>query len=168
MRSSLKPPLSGNFPDVYKLGFLFCGGGGTTSFKKDQIVALHPEETTDAGPGQRPSNRCWLVLVIGFWSLGELAAAACHWPQNTRGIAFLLHSNLMPSAFHLTWLCRLFSMNMSFLWAVNRSFILVMQVRILTMISSTFAALSRLGAHTCWFQVWESMSSMLASILSLS
>lgn len=77
MHSSLKPPLSGNFPDVCKLDFLCCGGGGPRFFKKGPVVDL------DAGQG--PSQGRGGLSLMGahlFWSRGELAAAACHGSRN--------------------------------------------------------------------------------------
>lgn len=97
MHSSLKPPLSSNFPAVYKLGFLFCGGGGTAFFKKDQIVGLHPEEPTDAGPGQsRLTGADW----FGSWVSGRTwkGSSSLSLPRSRARMAFPLHSSLMPSA----------------------------------------------------------------------
>lgn len=103
IHSSLKPPLSGNFPDVCKLDFLCCGGGGPRFFKKGPVVDL------DSGQGLS-QGRGGLSLMDAdlFW----LQGAACPATQGmfVWGGSFSLHASLTPH--RLMWQCS----QISFFW----------------------------------------------------
>lgn len=96
MHSSLKPPLSSNFPAVYKLGFLFCGGGGTAFFKKDRLWVYTQRRPLMLAQGRarlvEPTCFSPAFLVAQRSGSSSLSLVLQPWADS-----FSLHSSLMPS-----------------------------------------------------------------------